>query len=334
MTTLTTPHDLLAAIPFLIGYHPIDSLVLVSIKDESVGMAMRIDYPVREDEYFFDAMVAHCSAEGADGALIVAYQPLDQSDGDRVLAQVTAALSRAGIAIYESILIAQGYFRSLLCHDITCCPVEGRPVPPLHSSRIAAESVVAGHPMPFATFATFAELNDSVRANLLADEAPWLDRVKKSCVDPHCSGLNEYQRDGATAVIDLANDFLVNGISSDQDLIAHVIGRLSDIQVRDFALGSHDSESIDAYRTMWLHLLRSAPTGFIAPVATLAAAVAYESGDGALARAALARAFDDTPTYSLATLLQRVFSAGWPPQSFVGMRSELHPKVTAAIFGS
>jgi hypothetical protein len=334
MTTLTTPHDLLAAIPFLIGYHPIDSLVLVSIKDESVGMAMRIDYPVREDEYFFDEMVAHCSAEGADGALIVAYQPLDQSDGDRVLAQVTAALSRAGIAIYESILIAQGYFRSLLCHDITCCPVEGRPVPPLHSSRIAAESVVAGHPMPFATFATFAELNDSVRANLLADEAPWLDRVKKSFVDPHCSGLNEYQRDGATAVIDLANDFLVNGISSDQDLIAHVIGRLSDIQVRDFALGSHDSESIDAYRTMWLHLLRSAPTGFIAPVATLAAAVAYESGDGALARAALARAFDDTPTYSLATLLQRVFSAGWPPQSFVGMRSELHPKVTAAIFGS
>jgi hypothetical protein len=334
MTTLTTPHDLLAAIPFLIGYHPIDSLVLVSIKDESVGMAMRIDYPVREDEYFFDAMVAHCSAEGADGALIVAYQALDQSDGDRVLAQVTAALSRAGIAIYESILIAQGYFRSLLCHDITCCPVEGRPVPPLHSSRIAAESVVAGHPMPFATFATFAELNDSVRANLLADEAPWLDRVKKSFVDPHCSRLNEYQRDGATAVIDLANDFLVNGISSDQDLIAHVIGRLSDIQVRDFALGSHDSESIDAYRTMWLHLLRSAPTGFIAPVATLAAAVAYESGDGALARAALARAFDDTPTYSLATLLQRVFSAGWPPQSFVGMRSELHPKVTAAIFGS
>jgi hypothetical protein len=331
MTTLTTPHDLLAAIPFLIGYHPIDSLVLVSIKDDSVGMAMRIDYPAREEDHFFDAMVAHCSAEGADGALIVAYQPLDQSDGDRVLAQLTAALSRAGIAIYESILIAQGYFRSLLCHDVTCCPVEGRLVPPLHSSRIAAESVIAGHPMPFATF---AELSESVRANLLAYEAPWLDRVKKSFVDPHCAEVNEYQRDGATAVIDLANDFIAHGISSDQDLIAHVIGRLSDIQVRDFALGSHDSESIDAYRTMWLHLLRSAPTGFIAPVATLAAAVAYESGDGALARAALARAFDDAPTYSLATLLQRVFSAGWPPQSFAGMRSELHPKVTAAIFGS
>lgn len=331
MTTLTSPHDLLAAIPFLIGYHPVDSLVLVSIKDESVGMAMRVDYPLLEDEVFFDAMAAHCAADGAEGALIVAYQPRDQADGDRVLAQSTAALSRAGIPIYESILISDGYFRSLLCHDITCCPVAGRPVPPLDSSRIAVESVVAGHPMPFATY---EDLGGSVRSNLLADEKLWIERVNKSFVDPAAPELNDQQRDGATAVVDLANDFIAHGSSSDQDLMAHVLGRLSDIQVRDFALGSHDQASSAAYRTMWLHLLRSAPTGFVAPVATLAAAIAYESGDGALARAALDRAFQDCPTYSLATLLQRVFSAGWPPESFAGMRSELHPKVTAGIFGN
>ena len=331
MTTLTSPHDLLAAIPFLIGYHPTDSLVLVSIKDDGVGMAMRVDYPVLQDEAFYDAMAAHCATDGAEGALIVVYQPHDQSDGDRVLAHTTAALSRAGIAIYESILIADGYFRSLLCHDTTCCPIEGRPVPPLDSSRVAAESVVAGHPMPFASY---EDLGGSVRSNLLAYESSWLDRVSKSFVDPASPELNESQRDGATAVIDLANDFITHGISSDQDLMAHVLGRLSDIQVRDFALGSHDEESITAYRTMWLHLLRSAPTGYVAPVATLAAAIAYEAGDGALAKAALARAFDDAPTYSLATLLQRVFSAGWPPHSFAGMRSELHPKVTAGIFGN
>jgi hypothetical protein len=183
-------------------------------------------------------------------------------------------------------------------------------------------------------FATYADLGGSVRSNLLACEAPWRERVSKSAVDLASPELNQSQRDGATAVIDLANDFIAHGISTDQDLIAHVLGRLSDIQVRDFALGSHDEESITAYRAMWLHLLRSAPSGFIAPVATLAAAIAYESGESALARAALARAFDDCPTYSLATLLQRVFSAGWPPQSFAGMRSELHPKVTAGIFGN
>jgi hypothetical protein len=330
MTTLTSPHDLLAAIPFLIGYHPIDSLVLVSIKEDCVGMAMRIDYPIDQSEVAFDLCATHISADEADGALIVAYQPLGRSDGEQVLAQTTAALSRAGIAIYESILIAEGSYRSVLCHDMTCCPLEGRPVPPLDSTRIAMESVVAGHPMPFATF---ADLGASVRSNLLADEVQWLDRVQNSYVDPADSDLNNLQRDGATAVIDLANDFIAHGISTDQDLIAHVLGRLSEIQVRDFALGSHDGESADGYRTMWMHLLRSAPPGFVAPVACLAAAIAYEYGDGALARAALDRALTDAPTYSLALLLQRVFSAGWPPRSFAEMRSELHPKVCAAIFG-
>ena len=330
MTTLTGSHDLLAAIPFLIGYHPIDSLVLVSIKEDCVGMAMRIDYPIDQSEAAFDLCATHISADEADGALIVAYQPLGRSDGEHVLAQTTAALSRAGIAIYESILIAEGSYRSVLCHDMTCCPLEGRPVPPLDSTRIAMASVVAGHPMPFATC---ADLGASVRSNLLADEVQWLDRVQNSYVDPADSDLNNLQRDGATAVIDLANDFIAHGISSDQDLIAHVLGRLSEIQVRDFALGSHDGESADGYRTMWMHLLRSAPPGFIAPVACLAAAIAYEYGDGALARAALDRALTDAPTYSLALLLQRVFSAGWPPRSFAEMRSELHPKVCAAIFG-
>ena len=330
MTTLTSPHDLLAAIPFLIGYHPIDSLVLVSIKDDCVGMAMRIDYPIDQSEIAFDLCASHISADEADGALIVAYQPRERSDGDEVLAQTTAALSRAGIAIYESILIAEGSYRSLLCHDITCCPIEGRPVPPHDSSRIAMESVVAGHPMPFASF---AELGTSVRSNLLAQEEQWLERVQKSYVDPSDSDLNNLQRDGATAVIDLANDFITHGISTDQDLIAHVLGRLSEIQVRDFALGSHDGESAVGYQSMWMHLLRSAPPGFVAPVACLAAAIAYEHGDGALARAALDRAFADSPTYSLALLLKRVFSAGWPPQSFAQMRGELHPKVCAAIFG-
>lgn len=330
MTTLTSPHDLLAAIPFLIGYHPSDSLVLVSIKDDCVGMAMRIDYPIDQSEIAFDLCASHISADEADGALIVAYQPRERSDGDEVLAQTTAALSRAGIAIYESILIAEGSYRSLLCHDITCCPIEGRPVPPHDSSRIAMESVVAGHPMPFASF---AELGTSVRSNLLAQEEQWLERVQKSYVDPSDSDLNNLQRDGATAVIDLANDFITHGISTDQDLIAHVLGRLSEIQVRDFALGSHDGESAVGYQSMWMHLLRSAPPGFVAPVACLAAAIAYEHGDGPLARAALDRAFADSPTYSLALLLKRVFSAGWPPQSFAQMRGELHPKVCAAIFG-
>ncbi len=44
MTTLTSPHDLLAAVPFLVGYHPTNSLVVIALNGETIGMAMRIDY--------------------------------------------------------------------------------------------------------------------------------------------------------------------------------------------------------------------------------------------------------------------------------------------------
>jgi hypothetical protein len=84
---------------------------------------------------------------------------------------------------------------------------------------------------------------------------------------------------------------------------------------------------------MWRDLLRIAPRGFVAPVACLFAAMAYERGEGALAHKGLDRALGDDDQYSLAHLLRRVFTAGWPPQSFSAMRAQLHPKVVAAIFG-
>ena len=145
--------------------------------------------------------------------------------------------------------------------------------------------------------------------------------------------MSKLQRDGATAVIDLAGEFASGRIGQDLELTARVIGRLRDIQVRDFALGSHDEENFDAYFQMWRHLMRIAPKGYIAPIASLCAALAYESGDGALAHRALDRALEDANGYSLALLLRRVFTAGWPPASFAAMRRELHPKVCAGIFG-
>ncbi|MTA21263.1 MAG: DUF4192 family protein, partial [Actinobacteria bacterium] len=42
MPTLTSANDLITAVPFLIGFHPTNSIVLVSVKDGAIGVAMRI----------------------------------------------------------------------------------------------------------------------------------------------------------------------------------------------------------------------------------------------------------------------------------------------------
>ena len=330
MTTLTSPHDLLAAIPFLIGYHPQDSLVLVALKDEAVGMAMRVDMPVGVSAEGYDLLASHFLRDGADGAFIVAYVGAGAVDPENVLINTSAALVRAGIDIKESLIVRNNRFRSMICSDLTCCPPEGSVIPDLGSSRIAAEHVIAGPPMPFENVDGLVQ---SIAALPSSFESVWADEVQAFWVSSDSEEIQELQRDGATAIIDLVGEYREGRGAEDRELAARVIGRLSDIQVRDFALGSHTDESADYYWAMWRDLLRIAPRGFVAPIACLFAAMAYERGEGALAHKGLDRGLGDDDQYSLAHLLRRVFTAGWPPQSFSAMRIELHPKVVAAIFG-
>jgi hypothetical protein len=173
----------------------------------------------------------------------------------------------------------------------------------------------------------------NITALPLATDVEFMNCVQTFFVDTENDNLNLLQRDGATAVIDLAAQFSELGYKCDIELISQVIGRLSDVQVRDFALGSHSEQSFDTYWNMWLYLLRIAPAGFIAPVACLFATLAYERGENELAFRALDRAKIDAPTYALTILLRRVFGSDWPANAFAAMRVELHPKVTAGIFG-
>ena len=332
MTTLTSPHDLLAAIPFLIGYHPSNSLVLVAIKEGTVSMAMRVDYPSQQNSDAYDLLAHHIKLDGAESALMIAYVPTETGEGEatgaEVLGYLAISLLKNAIEIRESIEVIGNRWRSVICEDISCCPPEGNPLPDFESSRVAAEQVMSGRTMPFIDV---TELADSI-AQLPNLGPEFIAQVESYFVHEDCIDLNEKQRDGATAVVDLGQLYESGRGSSDPDLVAQVIGRLSDIQVRDFALGIHTEETLDAYWAMWKELLRIAPNGYVAPIASIFAAVAYESGQGALAHKALDRALIDNPGYSLALLLRRVFSAGWPAAAFIQMREQLHPKVKSAIF--
>jgi len=60
--------------------------------------------------------------------------------------------------------------------------------------------------------------------------------VRSFSVDIDSENLNALQQDGATAIVDLAGEYEAMGCSVNTLLKARVLGRLSDIQIRDFAL--------------------------------------------------------------------------------------------------
>jgi hypothetical protein len=210
-----------------------------------------------------------------------------------------------------------------------CCPAAGKALPAIEDSAIAAEHVVAGIPMPYGDI---SELIDSIAADSQSLSKEWISDVSGYLVDEDSPEIGPLRRDGVEAMLLLLDEFRIGRGPTDQSLVARVIGRMSDVQVRDYAMGVHQEDNYDLFFAMWRELLRLSPVGSVAPIACIVAAMAYENGDGALAQRALDRAISDNASYPLAALLRRVFNAGWPPQSFAQMRSELHPKVISTIF--
>jgi hypothetical protein len=118
----------------------------------------------------------------------------------------------------------------------------------------------------------------------------------------------------------------------DAESTANVLYYLTDIQVRDYALGLLDPAKADQFMPALNHLIDNAPVDSIymnAPVCLLAT-LHYELYNTAAAHLILSTASEN---YSLAQLLRRVFMAQWEPKEFAVMRAELHPKVVEGIFG-
>ena len=125
--------------------------------------------------------------------------------------------------------------------------------------------------------------------------------------------------------------FASSSTEQGDEVVVNVLYYLTDIQVRDYALGLMDTTKSDTLIPALAHLMELAPTDteYMNAPASLLAQVQYEMGNTADALLTLSNAQHN---YSLALLLRRVFTSGWEPASFAAMRKELHPKVTAGIF--
>ena len=119
-----------------------------------------------------------------------------------------------------------------------------------------------------------------------------------------------------------------SGTAPDDDHIAEIAAALQkDIQLRDFVLGLPSEREVVAVNKYLTYLYETVPTKFIAPIASVLAANLYALEEVDSAKELLSTALVHNPSYSLANLLNRVFTSGWPSGAFVAMTHELHPKV-------
>lgn len=325
---LRTPADLLAAVPYMLGFHPADSVVVLGLRREALVFELRGDLPGGgQVDDFADYYARLVHRQQVDAALLVGY-----GSGDAVTPAVTAtaaALSRRGIAVPEMLRAYQGRYWSYTCTSPTCCPPEGTPYD-VSSSPIAAQATVFGcealpsraelerrlapvtgaarTAMQAATRRAVAKLT---RLASLPGLLVW-DATEQECSEGSLPGDPARLVMAGRAAVDAAVVRHRAGGRLDDDELAWLSVVLGHEPVRDHAWSSVRGD-LGVHVCLWADVLRRAEPELAAPPATLLGLAAWCAGEGAIASIALARALHADRTYVLAQLLDHALRHGLSP---------------------
>lgn len=329
---ISSPADLLALVPCVLGFHPADSLVLVVVSGAHGNLHARVDLPEDPDE-LDDAVAALRTAlvrNGARSVALIAYTD------DPLLAEDTVwaledALGELGVAVLAALRADGSRWFCLDC-AADCCPPDGRPYD-LGSHPITAANVLDGR--------VTWENRDALAASLEGEDAEDRAAVAAAADDAgrrlrtaerSAPGREDIRGVGIHLVAEgrWVRDRVRRNLSTGEPLDAAEAGRLAvaiaaSVQVRDVAWSEMDRDNAERHVELWRDLVRRVPADLLAAPAALLGFAAWLSGDGALAWCAVDRCRRVEPDYSLAGLLAEALVQAVPPSTWTPVPSEELP---------
>lgn len=314
--SLQGPDELIAAVPYLLGFHPRESVVLVWVTDGTVTLTQRFDLAdmPRTAEEAIPVLQAGSYVQ-ATAVIVLLYT--DEVPNAQSLTWLTG-LGASDVEVIDLIHTVGDRWWSLGCEQ-ECCPPHGREIDPVLHERIAADFVLAG----VVAYADRSDLVHEVDVDPILMEATIAALGDVSSQPPAAllkTCLRQWRR-----------------VQRQQQIGARAcavhIAALRDVQTRDrlgWQLAHLDRTSLLAVCWLLRIVLRSAPPGDIAPIATISGIAHWLAGDGARAMACLERALADDPTYVLGQLIAQTLRAGLPPAQWREMlRAIPAPALTA-----
>lgn len=350
--TLRTPAELADALPYLLGYRPEDSVVLLALHDRGgrgrFGGRARLGIPAATDDWpaaarqLAHGLITGSERRGAKPEQMVAYlcqEPGKGETGRQVMERLRPLAQRLrvecgslDVPVIEALCISDGRFWSYCCPGGECCPPEGQSMGLPGTSVLAAAATYAG----LQVRGTLGELRGRLmpwqNASALAQEVA-LDAASLSIVprviDPATrAGVAEETLSTARQVMErFAKAPAVSGILTedlrddqllDHDEAATLIVGLQDRTTRDRAAEWMEGDEGPLALRLWRALARRCvgPYGeHAAAPLTLAGWVAWSTGDELEAREALAMALAADPDYLFARLLHQACNEGLDPES-------------------
>jgi hypothetical protein len=312
MTSPRSLADLIALVPYLLGFHPSNSMVVLSLRNQKIIFQVRADLPTSTElphfvGYYTDLVARHRSA-----AVVL----LGYGIGPRVTPVALAlrsAIEARGIPVVEAVRIAEGRFWSYLCTRPGCCPTEGRPYDAI-SAPIATAAIVEGCvALPSRTMLErrFTPVEGPDRQGM-REATGRADRRLADLMASKPDDPGKLVRSAGVVAVDTAvARQRADGRLTDDEL-AWLSVVLVHLPVRDYAWQSIGGDLI-VHIGLWTELLRrSEPDLSVAP-ATLLGFAAWLAGEGVIAGIAVSRALDVDPTYRMAQLLDAALAGGIAP---------------------
>ncbi|MEU8000594.1 DUF4192 domain-containing protein [Catellatospora sp. NPDC049111] len=343
--TFTERADLLGYVPYLLGFHPADSVVVLGLADRRIGVAARADLgrPRPETVRRLSRLLTAAGRGSAaiTSVVLVGYGP-DPTAAD-VTRSVANALDARGYHVREVLLHAGERYHCLQCDE--CTPPGGAPFDPstTAAAAIATYEGLVAQPdraaverlvRPIGGLAAIAMAQAVDRAEqrlaaLLGDEEagtragsgsdgevgsePASDGGEGSSGGPGEGAADGRLVRAGVGAVEEALRVAAAGGRLDDDEAAWLTVLLLDLRCRDHAWQRTDTEPWQL--DLWLDLTRRGEPALLAPVASLLAWCAWRSGNGVLAGAAVRRALLADPAYTLAHLLSEALDQAVPPGS-------------------
>ena len=336
---VSSPADVLAVVPHLLGFHPGNSLVVMGVgrPRARVQLAFRYDLPDPPD-------AVHAADIAEHAAEVLRHRRLSTVIGvgygpgalvTPVADALAAALRQAGLRLHELMRVENGRYWSYLCQNPECCPAEGVPFD-VRANPAAAAMTVAGlvaYPDRAALAGTVAPVTGAAARSMEQATRRARERAADLIAQASAPGTGRPARllvdEGRRAVREAIDTYRAGGRLLADEPVAWLTVVLAHLPVRDDAWARMDAEYRAAHLRLWTDVVRRATPAYLPAPASLLAFTAWQSGEGALANIAIDRALAADPGYSLAQLLRDIMDAGVPPSA---ARVPMTPEQVAASY--
>ena len=312
------PDDLLALIPYLIGFHPEESLVAVFVRSGRVILAGRLDLsPDADAEKLAEFIDALAKRERAEALALVAYGA-DSLSMNRLLTQLMDRL--VGQELIHVLYVGHGRWWSLTCAD-DCCPLAGTPLD-LTSHPLSATAVLAG----LGTRTNRRELEESVNGPA-QDELPRLDGMVETML---AEGAElAYPGDAARLLASMIDKVLAdpNILDEDSSLLLGLLVR--DVHLRDLAWALLTPTNADDHARLWSAVVAQVPPTLAAAPLCLLGMAAWVVGAGALLNCCCERLTRVDPDYSMGGVLAEISEQAIPPRRWEEIARDIQYELRA-----